>query len=126
MINTAAEKMLIAGDETRLEQVFVNLYRNAIDAMQGINGEKVVHVEASIIGDRVNVVVSDTGTGFEDHVLSKLYDPFFTTKSNNESLGLGLSITYGIIKDLKGEIQASNNSDGGACFVLSFPRYIEK
>ncbi len=126
LINTAAEKMLIAGDETRLEQVFVNLYRNAIDAMDGIKGSKVVHVEASIIGDRVNVVVSDTGTGFEDHVLSKLYDPFFTTKSNNESLGLGLSITYGIIKDLKGEIQASNNSDGGACFVLSFPRYIEK
>ncbi|KKJ75373.1 hypothetical protein WH95_18865 [Kiloniella litopenaei] len=126
LISTAAERMLISGDEIRLEQVFVNLYRNAIDAMQAIEGKKVISVDASIIGDYVKVVVSDTGTGFEEHVLSKLYDPFFTTKSNKESLGLGLSITYGIIKDLKGEIQASNRAEGGACFVLSFPRFIEK
>ncbi|WP_085902180.1 sensor histidine kinase [Kiloniella majae] len=125
-ISTAPEAMLISGDEIRLEQVFVNLYRNAVDAMKFIKDEKIISINAFVIDNQVNVTVSDTGTGLEDHVLNKLYDPFFTTKSNSESLGLGLSITYGIIKDLKGEIQASNNPDGGACFVLSFPRHIEK
>ncbi len=125
-INIASKTILVSGDEIRLEQVFVNLYRNAIDAMKTTQGEKVITINTSVTGQQVNVTVSDTGTGLEEHVVKKLYDPFFTTKLNSESLGLGLSITYGIIKDLKGEIQASNNPDGGACFVLSFPHYIEK
>ncbi|WP_053006191.1 sensor histidine kinase [Kiloniella spongiae] len=125
-LSTEPKTMLISGDEIRLEQVFVNLYRNAVDAMKTIKGEKIITINTSVTDTQVRVIVSDTGTGLEKHVLNELYDPFFTTKSNSESLGLGLSITYGIIKDLKGEIQASNNPDGGACFVLSFPRYIEK
>ncbi|WP_419904263.1 ATP-binding protein [Kiloniella sp.] len=112
--------LYVEGDEIRLEQVFVNLLRNAIDAMEKTE-KKRLEVRAEQQGSTLTISVSDNGTGLDSTIIDQLYDPFFTTKTNSEGLGLGLSITYGIVKDLKGSIEASNHSSGGAEFLITFP-----
>ncbi|MFD2207419.1 ATP-binding protein [Kiloniella antarctica] len=112
--------LFVEGDEVRLEQVFINLLRNAIDAMEHIDKKRLeIFVEEK--DSNVVIRVRDNGTGLNDTVINQLYDPFFTTKINNEGLGLGLSITYGIVKDLTGHIEATNNAVGGAEFLITFP-----
>ena len=114
--------LYVEGDEIRLEQVFVNLLRNAIDAMETIDKKRLdVFIEQK--NSNVIIRVRDTGTGLDDTIIDQLYDPFFTTKSNSEGLGLGLSISYGIVQDLKGSIEATNHSNGGAEFLITFPSY---
>ena len=73
------------------------------------------------VGNEVLVEVCDTGTGIPKQIADKIFEPFFTTKKVEEDTGLGLSITYGIIQDFKGTIQASSNNGEGACFLIRFP-----
>src|SRR5947209_2726720 len=112
----------IYGNAGKLQQVFLNLLLNARDAMP--SGGTVNLVTAN--GSNVTVKVSDTGGGIAKEHISRIYDPFFTTKnSNKEGLrrgtGLGLSVSYGIIQEHAGKIKVDSHPGEGTCFTLEFP-----
>lgn len=114
------EGLLVAGDPGRLEQVFVNLLANAIDALANAALRR---VEITIGREAENVIirVHDSGPGLPAAALERAFEPFFTTKGVGEGLGLGLSISYGIIRDMGGSIRAENAAEGGAVFVITLP-----
>jgi two-component system C4-dicarboxylate transport sensor histidine kinase DctB len=107
----------VMGGHNRLQQVLVNLISNAIDAKKP--GKKcIITLSGWSCGDKVVLTMEDNGTGFETEVIEQIFDPFFTTKDVNKGLGLGLSISYNIIKDFGGNITAFNKPEGGAKFVI--------
>ncbi len=112
----------IQGNPGRLQQVFLNLFLNAKDAMPG-GGHLTV---ATTNGDMVSVRVSDSGSGIAPEHVQRIYDPFFTTKTapkegQNRGTGLGLSVTYGIIQEHAGKIRVESNPGSGTTFALDFP-----
>jgi two-component system NtrC family sensor kinase len=112
----------IQGNQGRLQQVFLNLFLNAKDAMPGGGTLSV----ATTNGDLVSVRVSDTGSGIAPEHIQRIYDPFFTTKNvpregQNRGTGLGLSVTYGIIQEHAGQIRVESNPGAGTTFALDFP-----
>ncbi|WP_417428177.1 sensor histidine kinase [Kiloniella sp.] len=111
--------VFVKGDLLRLEQIFVNLFRNAADAMGG-QREKKIFVCLRQIDQCAIVVVEDSGSGIDPKNLDQIFDPFFTTKEVGEGVGLGLSISYGIIKDFGGNIRVENVKKSGARFVIEF------
>lgn len=108
----------VTAGAVRLQQVLVNLISNALDAMQQAR-EKRLHLSVEAAPSQVKITVRDTGGGIVQHDIDKLFDPFFSTKDVGEGMGLGLSITYGIIKQFGGEIAAANHPDGGASFTVT-------
>jgi PAS domain S-box-containing protein len=105
------------GDANALQQVFLNLLTNARDALRG-GGE--ITIETGLASDRgVRLIVRDTGSGIPPDVLPRIFDPFYTTKS--EGSGLGLSISYGIVRDHQGTIDVQSAPGKGTTFVLTFP-----
>jgi two-component system, NtrC family, sensor kinase len=120
----------VKGNPGKLQQVFLNLFMNARDAMelsgQGKVPRGVLEVTtrnaATLNGENgVVVEVTDTGHGIAPEHLSRIYDPFFTTKSAKKGTGLGLSVTYGIIQEHGGAIEAISRPGEGTCFHLEFP-----
>jgi len=111
----------VLGDESGLQQVLLNLVRNAQQEMVKQRGSRVLTVRTFAAGPRVCVEVRDTGPGIADEVLPRIFDPFFTTKPPGEGSGLGLSVSYGIVAELGGTLRAQNHPDGGASFVLELP-----
>ena len=109
----------VRGDAIRLEQVLINLLRNALDAM---HGKPRKHLEIRIKADQQlwHLTVSDSGGGINEAELGKVFDPFFTTKPVGEGLGLGLAVSYAIVHELGGRLTASNHNDG-ALFTLTLP-----
>ncbi len=112
----------IQGNCGRLQQVFLNLFLNAKDAMPGGG---VLHVTTQN-GEFVSVRVADTGTGIAQENIQRIYDPFFTTKNaskegQNRGTGLGLSVTYGIIQEHAGNIRVESRQGEGTTFTLDFP-----
>ncbi len=112
----------IQGNAGRLQQVFLNLFLNAKDAMPG-GGKLSV---ATSNGDMVSVRVSDTGSGIAPEHVQRIYDPFFTTKTAQKEgqprgTGLGLSVTYGIIQEHSGKIRVESQPGAGTTFALDFP-----
>ncbi len=112
------ELLPIMGDHSGLSQVLMNLCTNASDAMPGGGS---LHIEARRDGNKAVVMVSDTGCGMDKETREKCLDPFFTTKEVNRGTGLGLSTTYGIVKEHGGEIHVYSEVDRGTAFTLSFP-----
>ena len=121
--NTPATALgVIQGNAGRLQQVFLNLFLNAKDAMPGGGKLKV----ATANGDSVSVLVSDTGSGIAPEHIQRIYDPFFTTKTSPRDgqprgTGLGLSVTYGIIQEHAGKIRVESHPGEGTTFTLDFP-----
>ena len=113
----------ILGDAHKLEQVFVNLFANAIDAIESKNGSwgGAIKLSTSIIKDSARVEVQDDGCGMSDEVQLKVFDAFFTTKEVGKGTGLGGSISYGIIKEHDGNIECSSNEGIGSTFRISIP-----
>jgi PAS domain S-box-containing protein len=112
----------IQGNPGRLQQVFLNLFLNAKDAMPGGGKLRI----ATLNGESVSVSVSDTGTGIAPEFIQRIYDPFFTTKTNPREgqargTGLGLSVSYGIIQEHAGKIRVESNPGSGTTFILDFP-----
>jgi two-component system, NtrC family, sensor kinase len=112
----------IHGNPGRLQQVFLNLFLNAKDAMPGGG---TLNVSTSN-GEAVSVRVSDTGSGIAPEHIHRIYDPFFTTKmtpkdGQTRGTGLGLSVTYGIIQEHAGKIRVESNPGAGTTFALDFP-----
>jgi two-component system C4-dicarboxylate transport sensor histidine kinase DctB len=109
----------VRGDAIRLEQVLINLLRNALDAMRDKPLKRLeVRIEADAGQWRLSV--SDTGGGIADEHLATIFDPFFTTKPVGDGLGLGLAISYAIVDELGGRLSARNRA-GGATFSLVLP-----
>jgi histidine kinase len=120
---------IIRGDWGRLEQVIINLVLNARDAIEEKmngkgkpSGERKITLRTREEKNRVTIEICDTGTGVPAGLTDKIFEPFFTTKEVGKGTGLGLSISYGFVKDCKGDIQVASNPDGGACFIITFPK----
>jgi hypothetical protein len=108
----------VHGNAGKLQQVFLNLFLNARDAMPA-GGRLEVRTWSEAAGARVEV--ADTGHGIAPEHLHRLYDPFFTTKAARKGTGLGLSVTYGIIQEHGGSIEVANRRAGGARFRIELP-----
>jgi signal transduction histidine kinase len=108
----------VTGNAGKLQQVFLNLFLNARDAMSAGGA---LEVRTWSDGARVKVEVADTGTGIAPEHIHRIYDPFFTTKAARKGTGLGLSVTYGIIQEHGGSIEVFNRRNGGATFHLELP-----
>jgi len=108
----------VHGNAGKLQQVFLNLFLNARDAMAA--GGK-LEVRTSAEGSSARVEVADSGPGIAAEHLHRIYDPFFTTKAARKGTGLGLSVTYGIIQEHGGSIEVSNRPGGGARFRIELP-----
>jgi PAS domain S-box-containing protein len=113
---------LITGDRMQLQQVIVNLLRNASDAMVGVHDrprQLLIRTEQDE-GDRVRVMVRDTGVGFDRQSMDKLFDAFYTTKS--DGMGIGLSVSRSIVENHHGRLWAEPNDGPGATFSFFIPR----
>lgn len=109
----------IQADADRLEQVFVNILNNAIDAMP--RGGRLTVATGVADAQTVFAKISDTGTGIAAEHLARLFDPFFSTKSPGKGTGLGLAISYGIVRDHGGEIQVESTLGRGAVLTVLLP-----
>ena len=118
--NQPNSPLCVQADLVRIEQICVNIIRNALDAMIG-SPEKRIRIDLTPDIDTVIMRISDTGPGMSDDALALLFDPFFTTKEPGQGVGLGLSVTYGIVRDFGGSIKAYNAPSGGACFEVRLP-----
>lgn len=108
----------ILADADQLQQVFLNIFLNARDAMPD-GGELTVATRNSI--DGILIEVHDTGTGIDEKNAKQLFDPFFTTKPSGKGTGLGLAVCYGIVTAHGGRLETHQNNSGGATFVVSLP-----
>jgi two-component system C4-dicarboxylate transport sensor histidine kinase DctB len=111
------EPVMVMADRIRLEQVIINLLRNAIDATRG-RGDPAIEILLTA-GETATLAVRDNGTGISD--LDNLFEPFYTTKKPGEGVGLGLAISSGIVGDLGGRLTARNADGGGAVFEVQLP-----
>jgi C4-dicarboxylate-specific signal transduction histidine kinase len=123
----------ILAEHNRLEQVFINLVTNAVDAMDEKGTrmgdqpwDRILEIRSFAEDDLVVVTVSDSGTGMPQEVFDKIFEPFFTTKEVGRGTGLGVSISYGIVKDYNGTIDIKSEPGAGTTFELRFPAYIPK
>lgn len=109
----------INSDKGQLEQVFLNIMKNAIDAVE--EGGLVTVSTGTKDEDTVCVSIRDNGTGIPDDKLKQIFEPFFTTKGREKGTGLGLFVSYGIMKKLGGSIIVENGVDKGTTFIIDIP-----
>ena len=109
----------ISASETEMQQVFLNLVNNAIDAMEKTGGT--IWLVSKRVEDEIVVEVADNGPGIAKANLSRIFDPFYTTKPVGKGTGLGLSICYGIIKKIGGDIEAHSVKGEGSTFKVHIP-----
>jgi two-component system C4-dicarboxylate transport sensor histidine kinase DctB len=114
--------VMVLADRVRLEQVIINLLRNALDATKSVSSP-VIEILLTV-GETATLSVRDNGHGITD--LENLFEPFYTTKKPGEGVGLGLAISSGIVKDLGGRLTAHNAPGGGAVFEVRLPILNEK
>jgi signal transduction histidine kinase len=108
----------ITGNQNNLQQVFLNMFLNSIQAMPDGG---TLNVNSYIEEKMVCISISDTGVGISPENLEKIFDPFFTTKKVGEGTGLGLSVSYGIIQQHRGEVFVESELGKGTMFVIKFP-----
>ena len=111
------DDVMVMGDRVRIEQVMVNLLRNALDATKSADAPQIEIILAQ--GETATLSVRDNGHGIED--LDALFEPFYTTKRPGDGVGLGLAISSGIVSDLGGRLLARNAEAGGAVFEMQLP-----
>ena len=116
----------VKADPTQLQQVFLNLFNNAIDAIIERFGASGGRLEISITiteDEFFRITVSDNGTGISEENMGKVFSPFFTTKPVGKGTGLGLSVCYGIIKEMGGEMKVESEKNGGTAFTIILPYF---
>src|SRR5437870_11214895 len=111
---------VVTGSPIQLEQVFMNVFANARDALASAP-VKVLRIRSAVHQNRVELTFADTGPGIPKGLEQRIFDPFFPTQEVGHGTGLGLSIAYGIIKDHQGTIEASSPPGEGATFVIQLP-----
>jgi len=117
------DMMLIHADKSQLSQVIINLVMNAIDAMDR-KGTLTFRTYRNKPHKKAYIEVSDTGCGIPEENLSKIFDPFYTTKGPEKGTGLGLSTSYGIVKENGGRISIKETSSKGTTFLIELPLYM--
>ena len=120
-VDLPAGPVWVMGEDVRLQQVLVNLIGNAADAMRTVP-RRTLAIALALEGDDALLTVRDVGTGIAETDLPRLFVPFFTTKEAADGLGLGLSISHGIVEDFGGALTAANHPDGGAVFTIRLKR----
>ena len=108
----------------QIEQVFLNILINAVDAITEMNSndrKKRIDVESFINGNEVVINIIDNGHGIEEENLNKIFEPFFTTKGQGKGTGLGLWVSYGIMKSFQGDIKVKSKAGEGTTFQLTLP-----
>ena len=108
----------------QLEQVFVNILLNAVDAINEVKDEKKekrISIESAFSQDEVIITFNDTGSGISEENLTKIFEPFFTTKSQGKGTGLGLWVSYGIIRSFQGKLEVQSNKGMGTTFTIKLP-----
>lgn len=123
MVDLPQDLPLVRAGPVRLQQVLVNLLSNAADAVQDC-ADRRIEVSAGLAGPRVTLSVRDHGPGVPAAIADRIFDPFFTTKRVGSGLGLGLSISYNIMKDFGGDLRVGTAAGGGAVFTLDLPASI--
>jgi len=118
--NYAPDLPLTTTDPTQLQQVFLNIMNNAIDAI-GKDGEIIINTRSLTKNNELFIEISDNGPGMSKEVLQKIFDPFFTTKEVGKGTGLGLSITYSIVEKLGGRIMVASEESKGTTFTIYLP-----
>ncbi len=114
----------IAGKQNLLHQVFLNLIKNAIEAMEA-KKDKIISIHGEKINTHVWIYISDSGQGMPKYIMDKIFDPFFTTKEVGKGTGLGLAICKKIIDEHKGNIFVKS-SNTGTTFTIKLPLYVEQ
>jgi two-component system NtrC family sensor kinase len=109
---------IIASDQAQLQQVFLNLISNAIDA---IEKDGLVEVNSRISGDMLMVSIKDDGPGITEDKMKRIFEPFFTTKVAGKGTGLGLWVSYSIMEKLGGKITVTSEVGKGATFTVEIP-----
>jgi len=123
-IEVAEKFPLVFGNHAKLEQVFVNLIQNSMDAIEG-RGKGAIKLTAQIEDNDALITYADTGEGIDPKFQEKIFEPFFTTKKAGKGTGIGLSIVYGIIKEHEGAITCESEKDKGATFKIRLPIFSE-
>lgn len=113
----------LTGSEDRLMQVFMNLISNAAEAIEAGRGDRVLSIGTKHVREKgcVSVSFADTGVGIPQENLSKLFEPFFSTKKKGKGVGLGLSVAYGIIQEHGGSIHVQSEEGRGTTFTIELP-----
>jgi PAS domain S-box-containing protein len=117
--NLSEDLQPLYADPNLIEEVILNLITNAAEAMKNMEGEKKIEVASFVENDHIIIKVSDSGPGVPSALKGKIFDPFYTTKS--ESTGIGLSLSHRIITDHGGSLGISKSKWGGAEFVIKIP-----
>jgi len=122
-VKTCPEVPKVLADADSLEQVFINLIANARDALEASvpSHERQLSIEIGSAQDQVSVTVSDNGPGVSADVVSRIFDPFFSTKPVGRGTGLGLSISHGIVEKHGGSLVYDRAASGGARFTIILP-----
>jgi CheY-like chemotaxis protein/anti-sigma regulatory factor (Ser/Thr protein kinase) len=128
---------MVLADATQVQQVLMNLCKNAADAMRAAGGSLEVSLSETTFTDDtplpesdmepgayVTLTVSDTGHGMDEAVQKKLFEPFFTTKEKGQGTGMGLAVAYGIVKAHHGAITVSSKPGQGSTFIVYLPQYM--
>jgi two-component system NtrC family sensor kinase len=119
-MNLDNELPMVILDPSQVERVFLNLIINAADAMNG-TGQLTLSTKYNRAKECVEINVQDTGQGISEENMEKIFDPFFTTKETGHGVGLGLAISYGIVKEHNGNISVESEVGKGTTFTVSFP-----
>ena len=122
VVTEQSKSLIVNGNQVNMEQVVLNLVVNAMHALDS-SGRKDKRIEIVIGHANGNAVmeVRDNGPGLPEGVVSKLFDPFYSTKKREEGMGLGLAIVKRFVEGFGGRVEASNNSEGGARFTVEIP-----
>ena len=112
------EDLVVFADPQQLKQVFLNLLKNSVEAM---DGEGRITISARLHDNHIEIRFSDTGKGMTQEVLSKIFDPFFTTKEGRRGYGLGLFVTHNIIREHEGTIDVQSTPGHGTTFLIRLP-----
>ncbi|MAF90238.1 MAG: hypothetical protein CL674_03120 [Bdellovibrionaceae bacterium] len=116
------EDYLVNGNESIFQQVIMNLLSNSRDAMEN-SEKKIIHIESQAKENYLVISISDTGSGMSEETRKKIFEPFYTTKEVGKGTGLGMSLVYSFISDMKGRIEIETEINQGTCFKISLPTF---
>jgi two-component system sensor histidine kinase HupT/HoxJ len=114
------ESCVVRGRQGQVHQILINLIQNALDVMER-QKQKLLTISSDKDEKEVWIRIHDNGPGIAEGDMNKLFDPFYTTKEVGKGTGLGLYISYGLARDMGGDLSAENSADGGATFTLTLP-----
>ena len=119
------ETIFINGNRSKLEQILVSIFTNAIQAMKN-NGTLTVSLTTDTENNTVSINISDTGPGIPEEDMKNIYEPFFTTKPVGEGTGLGLSVCRSLVQEHRGKIEVESAPGEGTTFAITLPLYVEQ